>query len=143
MSSSFQTVSHTSKIEGLSPNISFEADGYAALNSSVRAHMEASAPAELLNYISSGKPLVCELDASPYICEFWSAQELGTYNREYEVPKYAPDYFGFATSGGGEMFAVSPTGSIVYMPFIGMAPNAARTLAPTWRAFEVQLRSAL
>ncbi len=105
--------------------------------------MEVPAPPELLNYISSGKPLVCELDASPYICEFWPGQELGTYNLEYEVPKYAPGFFGFATSGGGEMFEVSPLGSVVYLPFIGMAPNAARTLAPTWGAFEALLRSAL
>jgi len=106
-------------------------------------HMEMSTPPELLNYHSSGKPLVCELDASPYMCEFWPLKELGVYNREYEVPRYAPGFFGFATSGGGEMFAVSPAGAVVYLPFIGMAPGVALTLAPTWGAFEAQLRSAL
>jgi hypothetical protein len=105
--------------------------------------MDASAPTELVSYYSSGKPLVCELDASPYICEFWPFSELTTYNLEYEVPKYAPGFFGFATSGGGEMFAIAPSGAVVHLPFIGMAPVEARTLAPSWRAFEAQLRSAL
>jgi hypothetical protein len=105
--------------------------------------MEMSAPPELLNYLSSGKPLVCKLDANPYMCEFWPLKELGVYNQEYEVPRYAPGYFGFATSGGGEMFAISSAGAVVCLPFIGMAPNVALTLASTWDAFEAQLRSAL
>ena len=104
--------------------------------------MEISVPTELISYHSSGKPLVCELDADPYICEFWPLNELATYNQEYEVPKYAPGFFGFATSGGGEMFAISPSGAVVNLPFIGMAPSEAHTLAPSWYAFEVQLRGA-
>ena len=105
--------------------------------------MEASVPAELISYYSSGKPLVCELNANPYICEFWPFNELASYNREYEVPRYAPGFFGFASSGGGEMLAISPSGAVVRLPCIGMAPAEARTLAPSWRAFEAQLRSAL
>jgi hypothetical protein len=105
--------------------------------------MDVSAPPKLISYYSSGKPLVCELDADPYLCEFWPLGELATYNREYEVPRYAPGFFGFATSGGGEMFAISPSGAVVHLPFIGMAPSEAITLAPTWGAFEAQLRGAL
>jgi hypothetical protein len=105
--------------------------------------MDVSPPRELASYYSSDKPLVCELDAEPYFCEFWPLSELATYNQEYEVPKYAPGFFGFATSGGGEMFAISPSGAVVHLPFIRMAPSAARTLAPTWGAFEAQLRGAL
>jgi len=105
--------------------------------------MEALAPNQLIEYYKSGKPLVCELDASPYLCEFWPVSELGTYNSEYEVSKYAPGFFGFATSGGGEMFAISPSGGVVYLPFIGMAPAAARVLALSWAAFEPLLRGVL
>lgn len=103
----------------------------------------ASASADLLAYYESGKSLVCELDANPYLCEFWPREELTRYNVEYEVPKYAPGYFGFATSGGGEMYALSPQGEVVCLPFIGMASDVALTIAPTWAAFEGMLKNAL
>jgi hypothetical protein len=98
---------------------------------------------ELLAYYSSGKSLVCELDENPYLCEFWPQEELTQYNQEYEVPIYAPGYFVFATSGGGEMFALSPEGAVVCLPFIGMEPSAALSVAPSWSAFEGKLRNAL
>ena len=97
---------------------------------------------ELLAYYAAGKPLVCELDTNPYLCEFWPQEELSKYNVEYEVPVYAPGYFGFATSGGGEMFALSPSGAVVCLPFIGMEPAVALSVAPSWAAFEDMLRNA-
>ncbi len=102
-----------------------------------------SASSELIAYYLSGKPLVCELEVNPYLCEFWPQAELNQYNLEYEVPQYAPGFFGFATSGGGEMFAISPTGSIVCLPFIGMEPVVALPIAPTWSVFEGMLQNAL
>lgn len=100
-------------------------------------------PPELLAYYASGKPLVCELEANPYRCEFWPLESLGQFNVEYEVPEYAPGFFGFASGGGGEMFALSPTGEIVCLPFIGIEPAVALPLAPSWAAFELMLRKAL
>jgi hypothetical protein len=101
------------------------------------------ASSELLKYHDAGKPLVCELDANPYCCEFWLLEDLDIFNREFQVPDYAPGFFGFATSGGGEMFAISPTGTIVCLPFIGMAPDAAMQIAATWSSFERMLRGAV
>ena len=98
---------------------------------------------ELLAYYAAGKPLVCDLDTSPYLCEFWPVDELAKYSLEYEVPKYAPGYFGFATSGGGEMFAFAPSGEVVCLPLIGMEPAVALPVAPSWAEFEAMLRSAL
>jgi hypothetical protein len=100
-------------------------------------------PVELTAYHASGNSLVCELDVNPYLCEFWPLAELATYNREYEVPKYAPGYFGFATSGGSEMFAIDPSGAVVCIPFIGMSASLALPLAPSWSAFVPLLRNAL
>lgn len=97
---------------------------------------------ELLAYHAAGKPLVCDLDASPYLCEFWPVDELAKYNLEYEVAKYAPGYFGFATSGGGEVFAFAPSGEVVCLPFIGMEPAAALLVASSWIEFETMLRDA-
>jgi hypothetical protein len=98
-------------------------------------------PQQLMDYHSSGKSLVCELDANPYCCEFWKLDELESFNAEYEVPKYAPGFLGFATSGGGEMFAISPAGEIVCLPFIGMAPTAAVKIASSWHEFEGLLKA--
>lgn len=102
----------------------------------------ATSTQELLAYYAADKPLVCELDANPYLCAFWPQEELTQYNVEYEVPVYAPGYFGFATSGGGEMFALSPSGAVVCLPFIGMEPAVALLVAPSWASFEGMLRNA-
>lgn len=92
------------------------------------------APAELLSYHQSGLPLICEV-AGKIDCEFWLLEDLATLNREYEVPKYAPGYFGFATNGGGEMFAFGPNGDIVCLPFIGMEPQSATSIAGSFHDF--------
>lgn len=103
----------------------------------------ASASPELLAYYTSGKPLVCELEANPYLCEFWPLGSLNQYNMEYKVPEYASGFFGFGSSDGGEMFALSPTGEVVCLPFIGMEPAVALPIASSWAAFEGMLRYAL
>jgi hypothetical protein len=100
------------------------------------------APPELVEYYQAGKPLVCELDASPYLCEFWPLDELATYNTDYEVPENAPDYFAFGTSGGGEMFCISPGGTIVCLAFVGMSPKDELFVAAKWTEFERMLRNA-
>jgi hypothetical protein len=100
-------------------------------------------PAQIIEYYKTGKPLVCEIDVQPWLCEFWPVNELTKYNKDCEVEEYAPGYFGFATSGGGEMYAVSPRGSIVCLAFIGMSPKEELPIAESWSAFERMLRSAL
>lgn len=96
---------------------------------------------ELADYYAADQPLICELDVNPYRCEFWPQQELTECNRQYDVSRYAPGYFGFATSGGGEMFALSPSGAVVCLPFVGMEPAAAYPVAPSWTAFVAMLRA--
>ena len=97
---------------------------------------------ELLAYYAKGKPLECELDPQPYRCEFWPKDELDKLNVAYQVPVYAPGFFGFASSGGGEMFAISPKHEIVCLPFIGMAPSEALLVAESWATFERLLKCA-
>jgi hypothetical protein len=92
-------------------------------------------PRELAEYHSAGGAQVCELPVSPFCCEFWPPQEVWRYNSEYEVPELAPGFLGFATSGGGEMFALSPAGTVVCLQFIGMAPAEALLIAESWRQF--------
>jgi hypothetical protein len=95
----------------------------------------------VLEYLASGKPQVCDLALSPYLCEFWPLAEVARYNTAYEVQTYAPGFRGFGTSGGGEMFALSPSGEVVCLPFVGMESAAAIQLAPNWPAFEAMLRA--
>jgi hypothetical protein len=95
---------------------------------------------DIIEYLNSPAPKVCELNESPFLCEFWGPDELDTFNREYEVLQYAPGHFGFATSGGGEMYAIDPCGKIVCLPFIGMEPSAALVIANDWPTFLTKLR---
>ncbi|MFT3847297.1 MAG: hypothetical protein QM739_01050 [Propionivibrio sp.] len=97
-------------------------------------------PYALVEYHAAGGAQACELPISPYLCEFWPLEEVGRYNSEYQVPELAPGFLGFATSGGGEMLAFSPTGTVVCLPFIGMAPAEALPIAETWQQFVGLLR---
>jgi hypothetical protein len=100
-------------------------------------------PNAVVAYHKTGRPLVCEIDVQPWLCEFWPLNELATYNSDYEVQNFAPGYFGFATSGGGEMYALSPTGAVVCLAFVGMSPNEELPIADSWSSFEGMLKYAL
>ena len=100
-------------------------------------------PEEIVAYYKAGRPLVCEIDIQPWLCEFWPLDELMTYNDDYEVAEQAPGYFGFATSGGGEMYALSPAGAVVCLAFVGMSPKEELHIAKSWSSFEGMLKSAL
>jgi len=100
-------------------------------------------PKEIAAYYNSGRSLVCEIDVEPWSCEFWPFSELITYNKEYEVVEKAPGYFGFATSGGGEMYALSPSGKVVCLAFVGMSSGEELPIAESWSNFESMLINAL
>jgi hypothetical protein len=100
-------------------------------------------PNEIAAYHDSGRPLTREIEIQPWLCEFWPREKLIAYNREYEVQRNAPGYFGFATSGGGEMYALSPSGQVVCLAFIGMSPREELPIAESWLKFEAMLKNAL
>jgi len=105
--------------------------------------MKPDLPSSIAAYYQSRKSLVCELGVQPWLCEFWPEVEVIQNNAEYEVPINAPGYFGFATSGGGEMYALSPLGKVVCLAFLGMSPHEELVVAESWSAFEGMLRDAL
>ena len=100
-------------------------------------------PSEIAEYHGSGAALSCELDVSPWICEFWPLEQVASLNEQYEVPSNAPGYLGFGTSGGGEMYAFSPRGAIVCLAFVGMSPREELQVAASWAAFREMLRDAV
>jgi hypothetical protein len=97
----------------------------------------------LAAYHRSGGPLSCEIDVEPWTCEFWPIDKVEQHNSAYEVSICAPGYLGFASSGGGEMYAISPTGAVVCMAFVGMSPRQALPIANSWQAFEEMLRCSM
>jgi hypothetical protein len=97
-------------------------------------------PNDLVRYHGSGAPLICELDLQPWRCEFWPLAEVAALNEAYSVEEFAPGYVGFASSGGGELFAFSPSGAIECLPFVPMSPAEALPIAPAWAQFERLLR---
>lgn len=100
-------------------------------------------PQVLLEYHALSNPLVCEIDVEPWGCEFWRLSEIEQFNAEYGVSDLAPGYVGFATSGGGEMYALSPSGSVVCLAFIGMSPQETLPVAGSWQEFAAMLRQAV
>ncbi len=66
---------------------------------------------------------------------FWRVGELVTFNREYEVEKYASGLLLFASNGGGEGYGFDTrkgTLPIVRVPFIGMELRYALPIAASF-----------
>jgi hypothetical protein len=99
----------------------------------------AQIPIELREYHEQGRPLSCEIDVQPWLCEFWPLAEVEEINAGYGVLEFAPGYLGFATSGGGEMYAIAPSGAVVCLPFVGMSPGEALPIAASWQEFVAML----
>jgi len=59
----------------------------------------------------------------------WKAEELLSFNEEYEVDKYASGLLLFASNGGGEGFAFDESLKVVQVPFIGMSLADATNVA--------------
>jgi hypothetical protein len=72
----------------------------------------------------------------------WRAEELGTFNREYEVKHHAPGLLLFGSNGGGEGYGFDTRVAdmpIVRVPFIGMDLQNATPMAADLDELLVQL----
>lgn len=67
--------------------------------------------------------------------QLWSPAEVEQLNRDYQVSESAPGFFGFGSSGGGELLAFDSAGGIVMLPMVGMSPHDARPVADSWSEF--------
>lgn len=68
----------------------------------------------------------------------WKVEELGIFNREYEVEKYAPGLLLFASSGGGAAYGFDTRDSampVVRVEFIGMNLDEAERVASSFTDF--------
>jgi hypothetical protein len=96
-------------------------------------------PDDFVCYLQSGVPRCGELPDFPSWFEIWSEEEMEPWNKEYQVDQYAPGFFGFATNGGGEMYAFGPDGGIYALPSVGMEPKVAKRLASSWTEFQSKI----
>lgn len=65
----------------------------------------------------------------------WQAEELDTFNREYQIDEYAPGLIAFGSSGGGDAYAFdmrTAAAPIVRVPFIGIELRYAKPMADTF-----------
>ena len=53
------------------------------------------APPEFIAYLRSDAPKFGDLPSFPVYFQLWAESELEQFNTEYEVPRYAPGFFGF------------------------------------------------
>lgn len=87
----------------------------------------------LLQFSNGGEG---KLGVEPGWFQIWPAQEVLEFNRVHEVDVRLPGFFGFGSSGGGELLAIhSVTGKIYMIPFIGMAQEEARLIASRFAEF--------
>jgi hypothetical protein len=93
-------------------------------------------PPEFIDHLRSDAQKFGDLPSFPVYFQLWEESELDTFNREYQVPEYAPGFFGFGSDGGGEMFAFDNDGKVYAIPFIGMSPKDATFVCASWKELE-------
>ncbi|MCB9583468.1 MAG: SMI1/KNR4 family protein [Polyangiaceae bacterium] len=73
------------------------------------------------------------LTVQPWWIVFWEAESVIESNADYELSKHLPGFFGFASSGGGELLAFDARGRepfpIVAIPFIPLDATLAILVA--------------
>ena len=92
-------------------------------------------PTDYVSYFAGDGPKEGGLAVEPGWFQLWRPDEVERWNRDYQVQEFAPGFFGFGSSGGGELLAFDTAGRVVMIPFIGMSPDEARPVADSWSQF--------
>jgi hypothetical protein len=90
----------------------------------------------LLSYSDGGEGI---LGIEPGWLQLWSSVDVLEHNKGYKIEEYIPGFFGFGSSGGGELLAFDTQSSepwkIVMIPFIPMSPKEAIVIAKNLEEF--------
>ena len=80
-----------------------------------------------------------ELGTEPGWFCLWSAVEVLVNNRQYQLSKFLPGFFGFGSNGGGELLALDcrgqPPWPVVRVPFIPLDAAEAQPVADDFSKF--------
>jgi hypothetical protein len=96
-------------------------------------------PTEYVNYFENDGLTEGGLTVEPGWFQLWEPDEIEILNQNYQVKEFAPGFLGFGSSGGGELLAFNAEGKIVMIPFIGMSPSEAITVAISWSDFVAKI----
>ena len=92
-------------------------------------------PTDYVSYFAGDGPKEGGLVVEPGWFQLWPLDEVEQWNRDYQVQEFAPGFFGFGSSGGGELLAFDAAGRVVMIPLIGMSPDGARPVGDSWNQF--------
>src|SRR5688572_14806924 len=90
----------------------------------------------LLRYSDGGDGV---LGLEPGWLQLWSSTDVLENNKDYEIEEYIPGFFGFGSSGGGELLAFDTRRGkpwkIVMIPFVPMSAELAIVIAKDFEEF--------
>lgn len=81
-----------------------------------------------------------EMSTEPGWYIIWLPEEVEQYNREFELPSYAPDYVAFGQDGGNELLVLDSRGAVFMLPAIGMSSDSARCIADSIVEFKNRMK---
>ncbi len=100
---------------------------------------EIELPDDYLAFLSQTDGGEGELPVQPFWFQIWPSEKVVEYNDGYEVKKNLPDFFGFGSSGGGELLAFDARQGkpwkIVAVPFIPMEAKEAILIGKDFLSF--------
>jgi len=108
------------------------------------SHLGQPLPNEYIDFLKVTNGGEGFLGANSYVM-FWKVEELASINRSYQTEEYAPGLLLFGSDGGGEAYGFDTRlrqGSIIQVPFIGMAWDDALLIAESFHSFLQRLHDA-
>lgn len=96
-------------------------------------------PDAYLRYLSESNGGEGKLGVAPGWIAFWPAEEVLASNAGYSVEEFLPGFLGFASSGGGDMFAFDLRSgepyAVVCVPFVPMDVDEVTVIAKSFDDF--------
>lgn len=93
-------------------------------------------PAGYLDQLADSNGGEGDLGVEPGWISLWPAEEVVAANARYRISELLPGFFGFASNGGGELFAFDTRGPepfpVITVPFIPMDGREVRKIASSF-----------
>jgi hypothetical protein len=95
-------------------------------------------PSDYLEFLRASNGWEGEISIDPGWLAMWKAEQVNEFNVGYEVPRWAPGFWGFGSNGGGEIlafdFRISPP-AVVMLPMIGLDPEEVILISANFAEF--------